>query len=177
MVEEWKGIPGYEGSYQVSDQGRVRSLDRVVTRGGLEVNYRGRLLSLISRSTSGYLECTIYIAGNGRTFLVHRLVMLAFVGKCPTGMYVCHNDGNPQNNRLGNLRYDTPKMNQADRVLHGTRIVGERHGRSKLTEDDVRRIRLRLANGESKGGIAGDFGVCRTQISNIGSGKAWSHLT
>ncbi len=78
---------------------------------------------------------------------VHRVVMEAFVGPCPDGMEVCHGDGDPMNARLDNLRYDTRKANHADKKRHGTSNSGSRHGNSKLTEDQVLRMRSNYAKG------------------------------
>lgn len=118
-VEEWLDIPGYEGFYQVSDQGRVRSLDRMV-RGPLVDRFAaGRILKPAINS-SNRLNLTLQLDGKKTTWLVHRLVALAFIGNCPAGMETCHNDGNQFNNALNNLRYDTRGANMLDRVKHGT---------------------------------------------------------
>jgi hypothetical protein len=108
MTEAWRDVPGYEGLYQVSDCGRVRSFHR-----------GGRVLRVCPNST-GRLGLVLCLNGSQRSFQVHRLVMAAFVGPCPDGMEVCHNDGNHLNNRLENLRYGTRSDNQYDRVKHGT---------------------------------------------------------
>lgn len=111
--ETWRPIPGFP-DYEVSDTGKVKSFKRGVLW--------GRKLKL-SPDSWGYLRATLLI--NGRSYIkgVHQLVMLAFVGPCPEGMEICHNDGNPINNHLGNLRYDTHKANIQDAVRHG-RMVG-----------------------------------------------------
>jgi hypothetical protein len=72
-----------------------------------------------ARSTYGHLGVTLKRKDQEITMAVHRLVMLAFVGPCPDGLNVCHNDGVATNNVLGNLRYDTPSSNSQDRVRHG----------------------------------------------------------
>lgn len=111
VSEQWLPVVGYEGLYEVSDHGRVRSLDRG--------SRKGRVLSL--RVTgSGHKTVALYLLGKPTGKNVHRLVLIAFVGPCPQGMEACHNDGNPANNHLSNLRWDTHKSNMEDKVKHGT---------------------------------------------------------
>lgn len=117
--EEWRDIPGYEGAYQVSDQGRVRSLDRYVLAGvdGRRL-LRGKPMS-ISPDKDGYQKVTLYSSGQGKTFRVHRLVLKSFVGPCPEGMEACHGNGGRSDNRLDNLRWDSLSANEYDKVGHG----------------------------------------------------------
>lgn len=116
--EQWKPIVGYEGSYEVSDMGRVRSLDRTVLRSGHEMKIRGRMLKPFRTCSSGHQS----VALSRNKFLVHRLVMAAFVGPCEDGDVVCHNNGDPTDNRLSNLRYDTQSGNMYDKRHHGTDV-------------------------------------------------------
>lgn len=119
-TERWLPIPGYEGSYEVSNQGRVRSLDREITRSdGRVQRNRGRVLSP-GIDTQGRHGVALKALGHSKSFRVHTLVMLAFVGPRPDGMEVCHWDGRPENNALSNLRYDTRSANRFDAVRHGT---------------------------------------------------------
>lgn len=114
--EEWRPIPGYEGLYEVSDQGRVRSLDRlVITKRGRPYPMRGQYLSLHQRPPR---YARVKLQGKGHN--VHRIVLLAFVGPLPEGHHSCHNNGNITDNRLANLRYDTVSSNIRDSVRHGT---------------------------------------------------------
>lgn len=109
-VEIWKEIPGYEGSYEVSTFGNVRSLDRTVhvsatpARKAYSYTAAGRQLSQVDHD--GYCCVTLYDESNRpHTYKVHRLVMLAFVYECPDGMTVNHRDEDKSNNRLDNLEY------------------------------------------------------------------------
>lgn len=117
----WRDIEGYEGFYQVSDTGMVRSLDRVVpdTRphGGFR-RLRGRLVAP-GRAPSGHLRVRLGRDGRKQMYGVHQLVLRAFVGPPPPGLICCHNDGDPQNNRVDNLRWDTYVSNGLDAVRHG----------------------------------------------------------
>lgn len=113
--ETWKPVVGYEGYYEVSDFGRVRSLDRSSKRG----LRKGQIKTPYPLDT-GHLRVRLSFNSKSRAFLVHRLVLEAFVGPCPAGMEGCHDpDPDPANNRLANLRWDTRSSNQLDSVKHG----------------------------------------------------------
>lgn len=119
--EEWRAVVGYEGLYEVSDQGRVRSLDRFYLRGGeVRVPVRGRVLKA-HEMPSGHLSLHLTRDGKPRGFLVHRLVAQAFLGSAPEGKpNVLHSDNAPANNRVTNLRWGTQKENIQDAVDAGT---------------------------------------------------------
>lgn len=118
--ERWLPVPGWDGFYEVSDAGRVRGLDRVVhTRGGRAMRQRGRVLTP-ARLPKGYRKVTLSDGWAQYEYLVHRLVLGAFVGECPEVLDEgCHGDGDPGNNALGNLRWDTTSENARDRTRHG----------------------------------------------------------
>lgn len=118
-TERWAPIPGYEGYYDVSDMGRVKSLARVVVRNnGWLLPVRERILA--GGISDGYH--TVILARNGakRNTATHRAVMLAFVGPRPDGMCIRHLNGNSTDNRLSNLTYGTPAENSQDSIKHGT---------------------------------------------------------
>lgn len=116
--EEWRAIVGYEGAYEVSNLGRVRSLDRRVHSGrGRERMSKGRTLSLWSGDH--YVKVRLKLNGTGSTRNVHALVAAAFLGPRPDGLEVCHNNGQHHDNRAANLRYDTHSANQRDTVALG----------------------------------------------------------
>lgn len=119
-MTNWLPVPGWEGNYEVSDEGDVRSLDRVVTLpNGQKRSYKGKLLKpTVNRL--GYPMVVLSRPGEQRTMKVHRLVLTAFVGPCPDGMEACHNNGDRGDARLENLRWDTHSNNQYDRRRHGT---------------------------------------------------------
>lgn len=119
MTELWRPVLGYEGLYEVSDHGRVRSLDRITrTKAGHNARFRGQLLTL--NQTQGKLWVGLSRGDKQSTRAVHRLVLDAFVGPRPDGLIGCHNDGNAFNNNLSNLRWDTYSSNTRDSVQHGT---------------------------------------------------------
>lgn len=168
-VEVWKDIPSHRG-YQVSSEGRVRSLDReVLCRNGRTKKLKGKLLKP-SADPFGYMFVQL---GRGCVRRVHSLVALTFIGPRPEGLYACHEDGVCTNNIKTNIYYGTPKQNQHDRRKHGTALVGEKHPMSRLTERQVGLIRSRYRAGERQKTLGEEYGVTQSQISNIVNGKAW----
>lgn len=117
--ELWRTCPGHEGYYEVSNLGRVRSLDRfIVQKDGQERFIPGKVKSL-SPGFSGYVLAQLWRNNKQRRVRVHTLVLEAFVGLAPAGMECRHIDGNPSNNHLPNLEWGTSSENKWDRVRHG----------------------------------------------------------
>lgn len=127
MSEIWKPVLGYEGLYEVSDHGRVRSLDRVVphSRYGQQKR-RGKVLKLAAAG-DGHVKIHLCRGGVERYHFVHTLVLEAHVGPRPEGMEACHSNGNPDDNTVPNLRWDTKSNNILDQVRHGV------HGQARKT--------------------------------------------
>lgn len=172
-VEVWNPIPGYEGFYEVSNIGRVKSVDRVLTRkNGYKIKVNERIISQRGHP-SGYLMVSLAKYGTYEHLLVHRLVAIAFIGECPEGKEVAHGDGVKTNNHLRNLRYATRKENGADRILHGTSNKGMRNPVSKLTDSDILKIRT---DNRVQQIIAKEYGVSQTLISQIKRFVIWSHV-
>ena len=120
MTEEWREIPGYGGYYEVSDQGNVRSLGRLITRSdGQQRRFRGKKMNPVQHECGYPLVKLSRGMSDRRQAYVHRLVLETFVGPCPEGMEACHNNGDPTDNRLRNLRWDTHSGNIRDVVAHG----------------------------------------------------------
>ncbi len=175
--EKWVAVVGYEGLYKVSNQGRVRSLDRVVeVRTKKRVSHRmshGRILKA-SPNQDGYPTVDLHRDGRSRTVPVHRLVLEAFIGPRPEGHECRHLDGNPKNNRVENVTWGTREENLADMVRHDTIPKGEHHCASKLTADDVIEIRELAARKVSLRKIAAQFGVTSATIGDIVHGRTWA---
>lgn len=118
QIESWRSVPGWP-HYEVSDQGRVRSVGRTVPSKtpGVPMRLKGQLLSQRGPSKNRHhYAVALHSDGERRDALVHRLVLEAFVGPCPDGMEACHWDDDPANNQLANLRWDTRRSNQHDSV-------------------------------------------------------------
>lgn len=177
MHEVWKPIIGYEGLYEVSDLGRVRSVTRVCahSHAGHTRTVPSKLRRL-NRTRHGYDQvCLFSGSAVSKTILVSRLVLEAFVGPAPVGMEACHNDGDKTNNSLANLRWDTRKANHADKRQHGTHREGVEIHCAKLTDTDVRQIKTALQQ-TSQTALARRFGVTQATISAIATGKTWKHV-
>jgi len=109
-MEEWRDIAGYEGMYQVSNLGRVRSLDRFVECSNSRRFYKGRILSA-EMDDKGYIRVLLSVAGKRRSCMVHRLVATAFLDNSENLPEVNHKDENPANNALDNLEWCTKQYN------------------------------------------------------------------
>lgn len=116
MTERWRVIPGWEGLYEISDMGTVRSLDHH----GRRQFHRGRVLKPRPSGQGQYPAVGLHRDGEKVDRYVHHLVLLTFVGPRPEGMHTRHLNGDQTDNRLINLAYGTPVENAADKVGHGT---------------------------------------------------------
>ena len=165
MAEKWRAIPSYP-EYEVSDHGRVRSYHK---RGG----GRQERPHLLQPSThgQGYKQVGLSHGGTAQTWGIHRLVAWAFLGPQPKGYDCCHNDDDPANNHLSNLRYDTRRANVLDALRHGCYA-----DQQKLTPSQVRQIRTLKGTGHTCRGLAKRFDVSRQLISEIARGIAYAHV-
>ncbi len=178
MIEAWRPIKGFEGLYEVSNLGHVR---RLIWRQGTCAKFGGRkhrqpkILKQGARGSCRYNTVTLTdLQGKRHGRLVHRLVLEAFIGSCPPHHQAAHNDGNRFNNDVSNLRWTTPRDNCNDMIRHGTKVCGERHPQSHLTEDEVREMRTLSCNGVSQKELASRFGVQVPSISRIVNHKRWA---
>jgi len=168
MPEVWKPISGYEGTYEVSDQGRVRSLDRTcLGKDGRQEFHRGKILKP-QKMKNNYLEVSLSSAGARTHRTVHTLVAEAFLGPRPEGHDVAHMDGDRSHNCADNLFYLTREDN-----LHSTYAYGGKQANGKLSLADVDEIRHRIARGDSLVGIAKDFNVNSAAIYHIKNGTTF----
>lgn len=180
MKEQWRDIPGYEGVYQVSDWGSVRSVDRVIVfkKSARSEPYR-RFFS--SRSIPQFLDAYGYSAvslsrqGKTRSFTVHRLVAIAFIGNRPSGSHIHHIDKDKRNNNLSNLAYISGKEHVS---LHMKGMYrGEDNPQSILSDAQVSCIKKLLSHDTfSRDEIAEAFGVSGGAITNINLKKSWLHI-
>jgi hypothetical protein len=168
-MERWRTVAGYEGLYEISDLGNVRSLHR-----SYKPRLRGDLLT--PGVSCGKMTVVLYKDGGRKTRLVHHLVLDAFTGPCPPGEEARHGPGGALDNRLVNLCWGTHAENEADRVRDGTSNRGERQWQARLTREQVMECRRRYAAGESQGVLAAEFGVSGPTVSNAITGETWSWL-
>ncbi len=176
-MEIWKDVVGYEGLYQVSCRGRVKSLERYAVHSvSGQVLVRERILKQYL-SKGHYPRVGLHRGGAAKTNSVHQLVCEAFIGPQPQGWHARHLNGDPNDNRAENLVYGEVKENYADSVLHGTNARGEICGNAKIKDGDVLKIRRLLADGNlTQNEIGNMFGVTQSNISYIKLRKGWKHL-
>jgi NUMOD4 motif/HNH endonuclease len=180
MTERWLPVCGYEGLYEVSDCGRVRSLDRIVGSsnrwGPLQRSIRGRILSPHIGS-HGYLQVALGKEGQPKIHYVHRLVGEAFLGPLPPGQQTRHGPSGKLDNCLANLSYGTPEENHQDKIRDGTfrhgHITGSAHHSAKLTAAIAAECRRRNAAGEMQKVLAREFKVTQAAMSKVIRGETW----
>lgn len=114
MEEIWKDVIGYEGFYQVSNLGRVKSVDRYVNRGGQILRLKSVIVKISTNKVDGYNYVGLYMNGKGKTKRVHKLVAEAFIPNPGNKMYLDHIDMNKNNNRVDNIRWCTKSENQSN---------------------------------------------------------------
>ena len=138
-MEIWKDIEGYEGLYQVSNLGRVKSLDRTITRSdGVKIKIKGKIRTF-SKSHKGYLYLSLTDVNKKRkTFKVHRLVAMAFVQNPDNKPQVNHIDGNKLNNKAENLEWVTNSENQLHALENGLVVRNINSHRSKRVRQYTR---------------------------------------
>ncbi len=171
----WKPIPGFEGIYSVSTEGSVRSEARTVvkTTGPANLREKPRRSAL---GVDGYYRITLRRNNKSYTFLLHRLVLLAFRGSPTSKHEGCHLDGNPRNNILINLCWAAHSENEKHKINKGTSNRGSNHYLTKLTENDVYCIKTLLFEGKSQQKVANKFNVDRRVVNQISTGKTWKHV-
>jgi ribosomal 50S subunit-recycling heat shock protein len=142
MRERWREINNYAGFYEVSNTGKVRSLNRSVIRSdGKEKNFKGVVLKP-SRDRDGYCQVSLSIKNKATTYKVHRLVAMAFIGNKSTKLEVNHKNGIKHDNIVSNLEWVT----HCENIKHAfsTGLIshrGRRHPWAKLTDSQVKYIR------------------------------------
>lgn len=161
---QWRSVKGYEGLYEISDTGIVKSIRRPGAKGG---NLKPDVMY------DGYHQVTLYKNNVTTRFKVHRLVAIAFIGE--SDLCVNHIDGNRSNNNVDNLEWVTHKQNTIHAMdrIGPWQISGEKHATAKLTRLQVDEII------ENKRGITGrqlakEFGVSEAQVSRIKNGTRWN---
>lgn len=178
-IELWADIKDYESIYQISNHGRIKSLERVFTK-----SIKGHKQS-ISVSTpelirinadKEYPQTSLWRNGKAKWVTIHRLVAIHFVPNPHNYKYVLHKDDNKKNPHWSNLEWGTQSQNVLDCISRGRGFNGIKNGNSKLTEENVKEIRQLLSKGISSRKIASKFGVSKMPILAIKNNKTWDHL-
>ncbi|WP_110931075.1 NUMOD4 domain-containing protein [Paenibacillus bouchesdurhonensis] len=181
MAEIWKDAPGYEGYYQVSNTGKVRSLDRtVLDKNGRSMQYKGVLLTP-QYNEFGYQKVVLMKGGRGKSFKIHQLVALAFIKNEDGHQCVNHKNGDKTNNNVQNLEWCSFSYNIQHAYDTGLKAPYERYGeknpKAKLTNEEVEEIRsLHKRNGGPFGTMyfSRVYGVHKDTITNLIKGKTYA---
>jgi len=172
--EIWKDIKGYEGFYQVSNFGRVKSLNRIIIHGNNTINRNGKVLKPYT-SNKGYLVVDLY---NGKRFAVkvHRLVGLTFIPNPLNLPQINHKDCNNQNNYVDNLEWCDNSQNQLHAYANGLHEIkyGENSPRGKLTNIQAEEIRA-LKGKISLRKIGEIYGISHKSVLNIFNNKTYNN--
>lgn len=158
IPETWESIEGYAG-YEVSNRGRVRSFNG---------RWNKDEYILQPHYSNEYPQVSLHNADGQRTFNIHTLVMRSFVGIPPEGMEICHNDCDPSNNTLSNLRYDSHSSNMRQR--------NQASYARRFSSDTVIQIRKQRADGEQVKVLASHYETTMSNISHICTGKYYKHI-
>ena len=175
MHEKWKDIPGYEKIYQASCCGKIRSVDRqYIGKDNIQHEIKGK--NIVARYDKlGYARVKLSKLNIKKQYLIHRLVMLTFCGY--SNQEINHKDCNPSNNKLSNLEYCTRSYNIKYTFMHGRKpVIGSKNGKSILTEEDVKQIKIKIKTKEDKKHIAKLYNVNVCTIHDISTGRTWRHV-
>lgn len=181
MMEQeiWKDIIGYEGAYQISSLGRVKSLEKIIYRTNQHKHkrrcvYKEKILKCIYRKTN-YQYVVLYKNGDsGKKFAVHRLIAINFILNKENKPCINHIDGNPRNNTVSNLEWCTHKENTKHAIDTGLYNQFKKDGvRIKLTPKDVFEIRQ---SKERPTRLAKKYNIEYASVYNIRNYRTWKHL-
>jgi hypothetical protein len=168
ITENWRHVTGYLGLYLVSDQGKIKTLHKSTVCNPGDCLKPGKI-------SGGYLGVALSRNNVKSSHKVHRLVLEAFVGPCPSGHQCHHINGDKTDNRLENLEWVTPLYNIRNSPQPNTPRGSKCHF-SKLVEREVEEINTMLVNGWTHKSIAKKYNVARSTISRINQGTTWSHV-
>ena len=161
-MERWAIIPGFEGRYEASTEGRIRQRIASPRR-------RSGFIVPQNNADHGYKRVGLYADGKFKCFLVHRLVAETFMPARAKGTEVNHINGDKADNRIENLEWITHTEN----MRHASRVLGRRFGKSRLTDEQVREIRASVGTCME---IASAYGVSAMTISRIRTRKSYKEV-
>lgn len=138
--EVWKDIRGYEKYYQISNLGRVRSLDRIIKdeKNNRTFNIKGKIITPTDNG-NGYLIIGLRKNGKRKNKYIHRLVAEAFLDKCDGQEYINHIDFNKKNNNISNLEWCTQKENINYSIKKGRYISGKKETINKINKKLIKK--------------------------------------
>lgn len=176
-IEIWRDIQNYEGQYQISSFGRVKSLARIVDYGHQKVNRKEVIMS-IRLDRGGYQYLNLGKDGKKKTFKVHRLVAEAFLPPINSKNHVDHIDGNKENNFLNNLRWCDHQENIEFAWGLGlyNNVIGSKNHQSVLSEEQVLTIKKLIKEGTKNRHLVKMFNVKLSVIEKIKYGLTWKHI-
>lgn len=177
--EVWKPVVGYEGRYEVSDMGRVKSIERWRPNGPVSGYLMKEKMLSINLNEHGYALVNLTDGKKHASDRVHRLLAKAFIPNPENKREVNHKNFIRHDNVLDNLEWATSKENKAHAHLHGRYDVGEDSFHAKLTRDQVIDIKQRLAAGERNASIWRDYAhtISQVTICDIKSGRSWNSVS
>jgi len=178
--EIWKNITGYEGLYQISNLGRVKSLARIVPRksrshGTYNLTVKEKILTVFLVDNQYY---RVALSKNGieKKLRIHQLIARAFIPNPLNKPQVNHINGIKTDNKIENLEWCTFQENMTHAKNQGLRARGEGHGNRKLNNEKVLLIRKMAKKGIKYTVIAKKMGTCPNTVSNAATGKSWTHI-
>ena len=178
-MEIFKDIKGYEGLYQISNFGRVKSLDRLIDRRCRGIRFQKERFSTLNKVGNGYLQVMLSKNGIRNYCLIHRLVGFAFISNSDNKPQINHKNGVKADNFYKNLEWVTQSENQLHAYKSGLQKIqkGSERGRcAKLNEKQVKEIKNRINSGELLKILANEFNVNPVTISNIKTNTTWQHV-
>lgn len=174
--EVWKSIKGYEDAYEVSNKGRVRSLERLVKNKKTSYKVKGFVKSLTAHYKNKYLSTMLYKDGKGKRFLVHRLVGLHFIKNPKSLKEINHKNGVKSDNYVENLEWVSRSENATHMFETSLGCFGEAHHNTTLKVDDVLEIKTMLLEGKSAKEISKRFDIGVKVVYDIRKERTWKHV-
>lgn len=177
-MEEWKGVKGYEGIYEVSTYGQIKSLDRMIFNKNKKYQKANGTLLKFKKTKEGYYSCVLYNNERKKAYLlVHRVVAQNFISKTEEQIQVNHKNGVKTDNRVENLEWVTRKENIDHSIENGLTKIGSDSTSSKLKDNQVLEIRELFSSQKySYSELGRMFNVDGAGIGRIIRGETWKHL-
>lgn len=179
MTEIWKDIQGYEGKYQISNLGKVKSLARLVKNRGNGFKPIGEVILRSRIDEDGYYRVALCRDCKYKVVGIHRLVAQYFIKNPYNKPLVCHKNGDCRDNRIENLYWGTVKDNSCDALRHGKINVGDKCNLSTLNEKQVRVIKhiQKRSPKFNQAWLGRMFGVNKETINAIFTSRNWKQVT